>query len=407
MCIQQLSSLHVLADLIYPVFNNHPITNVHHHPPHTIPYHTIRYHTIHSCGSCSSKRVNLEEKYRLGEGGEGSRVCSSCFASKHENSSISTNTTTTVDINSSKDKNLAQSKDHCENQENAGINGSRAGVIAYGAKPKPLNFRGVLGERAIMADMNTDSHTHSAFSPIATGIAIAAGDLEAPTPDPKAAPNGSSSVYVVAVGSSRSRTGSSTSSSIGSSTSSGLGSSPAAVTSNLEIIPKGILKMPQAQALVIDAHQEVQPQQLPSLCLSPMSALLDGLHGRWDRSDDGMSTPGSVTSMMNYSTTNTAVTTPERMYGGSASQSLATSRAQSGDFSSPARANNCDDESYATAGSASVLRREQLAAHNTKLNIAVCRDADLMYSPLQASPASSSMVTLTPSPLPNTHPLFI
>jgi len=348
----------------------------------------------HSCGSCSSKRVNLEEKYRLGEGEAGSRVCTACFVHKYECSSADLNT----DINAKANGGKQSAQDHRENQENAGINGSRAGVAAssaaagVGTNAKLSNTRPILSERpAIVASSEPDER--SAFSPEVTGVAIPAGDLEAPTPDPKSVPT------VGAVAVSRSRT-----SSISSNT------STTNITTNPEIIPKGILKMPQAApALIIPQEVQVQPVELLPSCQSPMSALLDGLNGRWDRSDDGISTPGSVTSMMNYSATNTAVTTPERMHGGPGSLAAVTPTTQAGEkyFYTPSHTNTCSDASYMMAGSASVLRREQLAAHNAKLNIEVCREvdatSDMMYSPLQSSPASSSMVTLTPSPLPNTQ----
>jgi hypothetical protein len=238
------------------------------------------------------------------------------------------------------------------------------------------------------------------------------------------------------------------------------------------MVPKGILKLKVPPIVCPQREEEeeegadkatattTEPVPMTQQCMSPTSALLDSMNGRWDRSDDGMSTPGSVTSMMsmNYSLSNTAVTTPEhapRMHGGGLSLGAAPAAGAASDgagkgdkyYFTPASASHhidSEDAEHMLAGSASVLRREQIAAHNAKLNVTACREdltnsamgagfdqnraqsvdyftgtadtgasytakspqneaVDMMYSPLQPSPANSSMVTMTPSPLPNTQ----
>ena len=192
-----------------------------------------------------------------------------------------------------------------------------------------------------------------------------------------------------------------------------------------------------------DTNLEAVPLEV-----SPMTALLDGLQGRWDREDDGMSTPSSVASMMNYKS---ALATPEHIIGQSAlpMKTPGTVNADKFFFTPAVKSNDCADN----ACSASVLRREQLAAHNAVLNATVCHNQRgweetssdngsiidggdraesvdyffghdqtyaslcsnagrfspqrqvqrVIYSPLQPSPANSSVVSLTPSPIPQSH----
>ena len=162
-------------------------------------------------------------------------MCSTCFNQKSnsEERSHHVHVTNTKDI----DNDDKHAQENSENQENTAVNGSRVGIDAYrknsvateaGGGGGGQRMRGAGEARAILAERKEataptelEHAEYSALSPVADGVAIAASDLEAPTPDPKSVPVPSSS-----------RSSSS--------------SSSAACTSsatNPVMVPKGILKL--------------------------------------------------------------------------------------------------------------------------------------------------------------------